>query len=112
VPLSKAVAGFDAIVTGRKRFQTEQRAAMEPIEFADGRFRFNPLADWSLVELQGYVAEHKLPLHPLAEDGYLSIGCLPCTRRINHGENYRDGRWTGFAKKECGIHSGLSGDGI
>jgi phosphoadenosine phosphosulfate reductase len=112
VPLSKAVAEFAAIVTGRKRFQTGQRAIMQPIEFADGRFRFNPLADWNLTDLQNYIAEYRLPVHPLAEDGFSSIGCMPCTRRINAGENYRDGRWSGFEKTECGIHSGLYGDGI
>ena len=112
VPLRKAVAGFEAIITGRKRFQTDQRSTMEPIEFSAGLFRFNPLADWSLAELQRYAAENNLPIHPLAGDGFLSIGCLPCTRRTDPGENYREGRWPEFAKTECGIHTGLHGDGI
>ena len=112
VPLKKALAGFEAILTGRKKFQTEERAAMQPIELFDGRFRFNPLADWDLAELQSYVARHHLPVHPLAEDGFLSIGCMPCTRRVNPGENYRDGRWAGFDKSECGIHLGVDGEGI
>jgi len=111
-PLKKALLGFDAILTGRKRFQTETRAAMQPIELFDGRFRFNPLADWNLAELQDYIARHHLPPHPLAEDGFLSIGCMPCTRRVNAGENYRDGRWAGFDKRECGIHLGVDGEGI
>jgi phosphoadenosine phosphosulfate reductase len=112
IPLDKATDGFAAIVTGRKRFQTERRAAMEPIELFAGRFRFNPLAGWSWAELQNYILEHKLPPHPLAEDGFSSIGCIPCTRRINPGENYRDGRWAGFGKQECGIHAGVDGEGI
>lgn len=112
IPLTKALAGFDAVLTGRKRFQTEERAAMQAIELLDGRFRFNPLADWSLAKLQNYVAHHHLPPHPLAEDGFLSIGCMPCTRRVNPGENYRDGRWAGFDKRECGIHLGMDGEGI
>ena len=112
VPLKKALVGFEAILTGRKKFQTEERAAMQPIELFDGRFRFNPLAGWSLAELQSYVAHHHLPVHPLAEDGFLSIGCMPCTRRVNPGENYRDGRWDGFGKRECGIHLGMDGEGI
>lgn len=112
VPLKKALAGFEAILTGRKKFQTEERAAMQPIELLDGRFRFNPLANWNLAELQDYIAGHRLPAHPLAEDGFLSIGCMPCTRRLNPGENYRDGRWAGYDKRECGIHFGMDGEGI
>ena len=112
VPLNRAIAGFAAIVTGRKRFQTTVRAAMERVELADGRFRFNPLSDWTLADLTRYIEEKKLPKHPLAMDGYPSIGCLPCTRRLSPGEGYRDGRWSGFGKEECGIHAGIDGEGI
>jgi phosphoadenosine phosphosulfate reductase len=112
VPLSRAVAGFDAIVTGRKRFQTETRARMDKVELGEGRFRFNPLVDWSLPDLARYVEEHHLPKHPLVNDGFPSIGCIPCTRRVAAGEGYRDGRWAGLAKDECGIHAGVDGDGI
>lgn len=111
-PLKRQLAGFDAILTGRKRFQTEERAVMEAIEIFDGRFRFNPLAGWNLAELQNYIARHHLPAHPLADDGFLSIGCMPCTRRVTSGERYRDGRWAGFDKRECGIHLGMDGEGI
>jgi phosphoadenosine phosphosulfate reductase len=58
------------------------------------------------------MAAHELPHHPLADDGYPSIGCMPCTRRVQSGENYRDGRWAGLEKDECGIHTGLDGEGI
>jgi len=112
VPLRRAVAGFDAVVTGRKRFQTSERAGLEKVEFAEGRVRFNPLVDWSLADLMAYMDEHKLPKHPLINDGYPSIGCIPCTRRVAAGEGYRDGRWAGWEKDECGIHSGLDGEGI
>lgn len=112
VPLRRALAGFGAVVTGRKRFQTEERATMEKVELAEGRVRFNPLLDWSLAELIGYMDEYRLPKHPLINDGYPSIGCIPCTRRVVSGEGYRDGRWSGSAKVECGIHSGLDGEGI
>ena len=112
VPLSRALAGFDAIVTGRKRFQTESRARMDRIELAEGRFRFNPLADWTQEQLAAYVEERGLPKHPLVNDGYPSIGCIPCTRHVATGESYRAGRWSGFAKDECGIHAGIDGDGI
>lgn len=112
VPLKRALEGFSAQITGRKRFQTKERAIMEPVEFFEGRFRFNPLADWSLADLEAYVVKHDLPRHPLVEDGYPSIGCMPCTRRIQAGEAYRDGRWSGLAKDECGIHAGVDGEGI
>ena len=111
LPLRRALVGFDAVITGRKRFQTSLRAAMDKVEFAEGRFRFNPLVDWTLPELTRYIEEKGLPKHPLVNDGYPSIGCLPCTRRVAAGEGYRDGRWAGLEKEECGIH-GVDGDGI
>ncbi len=112
VPLRRALVGFDAIVTGRKRFQTADRAAMQKVELVEGCVRFNPLVDWSLPGLIAYVDEHRLPKHPLINDGYPSIGCIPCTRRVAAGEGYRDGRWAGSDKVECGIHTGLDGEGI
>ena len=112
VPLARAVTGFAATVTGRKRFQTAARARMEKVELADGRIRFNPLIDWSLDDLMAYMDSRKLPKHPLLNDGYPSIGCIPCTRRVAEGEGYREGRWAGHAKDECGIHIGVDGEGI
>jgi phosphoadenosine phosphosulfate reductase len=112
VPLRRAMAGFDAVVTGRKRFQTEFRATMEKVEAVEGRIRINPLVDWSLADLTAYIEEHRLPKHPLTNDGYPSIGCIPCTRRVAAGEGYRDGRWAGTDKVECGIHTGVDGEGI
>jgi phosphoadenosine phosphosulfate reductase len=112
VPLSRAVAGFSATITGRKRFQTTARATMDRVELADGRFRFNPLMDWTLEDLTRYVEDKNLPKHPLVMDGYPSIGCMPCTRRVAAGEGYRAGRWSGFDKDECGIHLNVGGDGI
>jgi phosphoadenosine phosphosulfate reductase len=111
VPLRRALEGFDAQITGRKRFQTRERTTMQTVEFFEGRFRFNPLADWSQEELDAYIVAHNLPKHPLVDDGYPSIGCMPCTRRVKSGENYRDGRWSGLEKDECGIH-GIDGEGI
>lgn len=112
VPLRRMLEGFDASVTGRKRFQTNARAEMQAVEFFEGRFRFNPLAGWSQEQLEDYRAAHDLPRHPLVEDGYPSIGCMPCTRRVKSGESYRDGRWAGLEKDECGIHVGVDGEGI
>jgi phosphoadenosine phosphosulfate reductase len=111
IPVRRALEGFAAQITGRKRFQTHARRDMNKVEFFEGRFRFNPLAEWSQDDLNGYIARHGLPRHPLVEDGYPSIGCMPCTRRVRTGEGYRDGRWSGLDKDECGIH-GLDGDGI
>ena len=112
VPVKRALQGFSAQITGRKRFQTSARAEMKPVEYFDGRFRFNPLADWTLADLEAYTNEHEIPRHPLVEDGYPSIGCMPCTRRVQSGEGYRDGRWSGLDKDECGIHIGVDGEGI
>jgi phosphoadenosine phosphosulfate reductase len=112
VPLRNALEGFAAQITGRKKFQTSARQAMEPVEYFEGRFRFNPLSAWMLADIEAYAAEHNLPRHPLVEDGYPSIGCMPCTRRVAAGESYRDGRWSGSDKDECGIHIGVDGDGI
>jgi phosphoadenosine phosphosulfate reductase len=112
VPLRHALEGFSAQITGRKKFQTTARAAMEPVEYFEGRFRFNPLAEWTLADLEAYAEQHNLPRHPLVEDGYPSIGCIPCTRRVAAGEGYRDGRWAGLDKDECGIHTGVDGEGI
>jgi len=104
VPLAHALEPFEAQITGRKRFQTRERSAMQPVEYFDGRFRFNPLWQWGLTELEAYTALHKLPRHPLVDDGYPSIGCMPCTRRVQAGEDYRAGRWADSDKDECGIH--------
>jgi phosphoadenosine phosphosulfate reductase len=111
VPIRRALEGFAAQITGRKRFQTEARHAMRKVELFEGRFRFNPLADWTQADLEAHIARHDLPRHPLVEDGYPSIGCMPCTRRVKGDEGYRDGRWSGLDKDECGIH-GLDGEGI
>lgn len=110
LPLRRALAPFSAELSGRKRFQSIGRARLEKIEYVRGRFKINPLADWDLKDLTAYIEEHQLPKHPLVKDGYLSIGCMPCTRRVEAGEDYRAGRWAGSDKDECGIH--IDGDGI
>jgi phosphoadenosine phosphosulfate reductase len=104
VPLARALEPFKAQITGRKRFQTSERSSMEPVEFFEGRYRFNPLWNWDLHQLEAFSERHKLPKHPLVDDGYPSIGCIPCTRRVQAGEDYRAGRWSGLDKDECGIH--------
>ena len=109
-PLAAALEGFDAWITGRKRFQGGLRGALPTIEgeSSTGRIKLNPLARWSAEDIDRYLALRNLPRHPLVADGYLSIGCMPCTRPVKQGESARSGRWWGLDKVECGIH----GDGI
>ena len=104
IPLSRALEPFRAQITGRKRFQTRERADMQAVEYFEGRYRFNPLWQWDLHQLEAFTERNNLPRHPLVEDGYPSIGCMPCTRRVQAGEDYRAGRWSGLDKDECGIH--------
>lgn len=116
LPLSRALRGFDAQITGRKRFQTEGRSQLSPIEVdttrGEGFYKINPLSNWDLGELTRYIEGHRLPKHPLVKDGYLSIGCMACTDRVQPGGDYREGRWAGTDKDECGIHQNTDGDGI
>lgn len=113
LPQARAVAPFDALITGRKRFQTSTRAKMDIVERdTDGRYKVNPLANWQLDELQAYIETHNLPRHPLVKDGFLSIGCMPCTAKVEAGGDYRSGRWADSDKDECGIHLNIDGDGI
>lgn len=104
-PLRRALAGFDAWISGRKGFQAETRAALPRFEADEGRLKINPLADWSKADLDAYFAAHDLPRHPLETAGYQSIGCAPCTSRTRPGEDPRAGRWRGWDKVECGIHA-------
>lgn len=112
-PLNRALEGFDAWFTGRKRFQAATRAEIQSFEQDGSRIKVNPLASWSSAELKAYLAEHELPAHPLVAQGYPSIGCLPCTSKVKPGEDERAGRWRGLDKVECGIHLGeTDGSGI
>ena len=104
IPLRAALAGFDAQFSGRKAFQSSTRTALPRFEIEEGRLKVNPLADWTKDRLDAYMAEHDLPAHPLVEQGYLSIGCAPCTTIVKPGEDPRSGRWAGWDKTECGIH--------
>ena len=104
-PLQRALRPYDAWLTGRKRFQGGARSHMPAIEAADGRVKFNPLADWTRDDIEAHFDKHDLPRHPLEADGFLSIGCMPCTDRVAPGEDARAGRWRGQDKTECGIHT-------
>jgi len=107
-PLQAALRGFDGWITGRKRYQGGQRAALDFFEVerpadAPPRLKINPLTHWDSADLHDYMDENRLPRHPLVAKGYPSIGCAPCTHP-GHGEDARAGRWKGQDKEECGIH--------
>ena len=103
-PLARAKQGLDSWISGRKAFQSQTRAALPRFEIEDGRLKVNPLGDWNKADLEAYFVEHDLPRHPLEAQGYLSIGCAPCTSIVKPGEDPRAGRWRGWDKTECGIH--------
>ncbi|MGR3541197.1 MAG: phosphoadenylyl-sulfate reductase [Hasllibacter sp.] len=102
-PLERALQGFDAWITGRRRTQAG-RDALRPFELSDGRTKVNPLAHWSRERVAAYLDLHDLPRHPLVAKGFASIGCAPCTSAVRPGEDERAGRWRGRDKTECGIH--------
>ena len=112
-PLDRAVEslGLKALITGRKRYQTPERAQLETIELDDkGIFRINPLALWSRERQAEEIQKRALPPHPLTAQGYRSIGCAPCTKPVAAGQDERAGRWAhtigieNEQKTECGIH--------
>jgi phosphoadenosine phosphosulfate reductase len=110
IPLKAALAPFDAQFTGRKGFQSATRTGLPRFEVEEGRLKVNPLADWDKARVDAYMAEHNLPAHPLVEQGYPSIGCAPCTSMVAPGEDPRSGRWKGWDKVECGIHTPVEDD--
>lgn len=107
-PLRRALTGFDAWFSGRKGFQSKTRTALPRFEIDEGRLKVNPLADWDKDRLNDWFEAHKLPRHPLEAQGYPSIGCAPCTSKVLPGEDPRAGRWRGWDKVECGIHTAVT----
>jgi phosphoadenosine phosphosulfate reductase len=103
-PLSRALEGFDAWITGRKRFQAVTRSVVPVFERDGARMKVNPLAGWTAANVSDYMIEHNLPRHPLVAHGYSSIGCATCTTPTRPGEHERAGRWRNRGKTECGIH--------
>ena len=106
-PLSEALQGYDAWATGLRRAETHNRVIAPVVgwDARKGKVKVSPLARWSDDDVQRYVAEHGVLVNPLVYDGYPSIGCAPCTRRVAPGDDPRSGRWAGTNKTECGIHS-------
>jgi phosphoadenosine phosphosulfate reductase len=105
-PLEDALAGYDAWATGLRRAETRNRVIAPVIGWDDKKrkVKVSPLARWSDEQVERYVADNGVLVNPLAYDGYPSIGCWPCTRRVAPGEDPRSGRWAGTGKTECGIH--------
>jgi phosphoadenosine phosphosulfate reductase len=106
VPLAKALSGHSAWMTGLRRDEASTRARTPIVAFDVGRglVKVNPLATWTDADVAGYSRDRGLPEHPLKELGYTSIGCWPCTRPVEDGEDPRAGRWAGLEKLECGLH--------
>ena len=114
LPLRDKLSELNCWITGLRRQQSESRGGIGILEVyavdaATGRdiVKLNPMANWSREEVWNYLQQNKIPYNPLHDRGYRSIGCQPCTRRSGEGENERAGRWTGFNKVECGIHTFL-----
>ena len=106
-PLSKALAGYRAWVTGIRRVEAPTRANAPLISFdeAFGLVKINPLATWSDEQMQDYINTNGILVNPLVDEGYPSIGCKPCTVKPEPGSDPRSGRWQGLAKTECGLHA-------
>jgi phosphoadenosine phosphosulfate reductase len=107
LPLSKALRGYSAWVTGLRRVEAPTRANAPLISFdeAFGLVKINPLAAWTDQDMQEYINEHDVLVNPLVYDGYPSIGCAPCTAKVADGADPRSGRWQGLSKTECGLHA-------
>lgn len=106
-PLDQALKGLDAWISGIRRSQSKTRKDVSIVEEYQGLFKINPLANVTSGDIWWYLKEHQLPKHPLFDKGYLSIGCWPCTRPVQAGDDERSGRWAGTEKTECGIHTFL-----
>jgi phosphoadenosine phosphosulfate reductase len=111
-PLERALDGFGAWISGRKRFHGGVRSNVPTLEVVDGRLKVEPLARFTAADLEAYFRHYDLPRHPLAEQGYRSIGCMPCTVKAGNDDDPRAGRWSGSGKTECGIHWTANGKPI
>ncbi len=107
-PLGRALAGASVWVTGLRAGQSDNRKNMPVLEWDEAKqlYKFNPLINWSLDEVLGYINRFNVPYNPLHDKGFISIGCAPCTRAIEPGEDARAGRWWWeTSHKECGLHA-------
>jgi len=108
-PLKRALAGNECWITGIRADQSANREHMHNAEWDEGNqlVKFHPIFSWTLDEVKAYVRQHHVPYNPLHDKGFPSIGCQPCTRAVQPGEDFRAGRWwwEDQSKKECGLHS-------
>jgi phosphoadenosine phosphosulfate reductase len=105
-PMQRAVAGLRAWISGIRRDQSSARAEAQILELmSSGEMRVHPMATWRRQDVWRYIHQYNLPEHPLLAQGYLSIGCAPCTRPVYPGEDERGGRWVGQERTECGLHT-------
>jgi phosphoadenosine phosphosulfate reductase len=105
-PLTKALSGYSAWVTGIRRVEAPTRANAPLISWdkAFGLVKINPIAAWSDEDMQAYIDANGVLVNPLVDEGYPSIGCAPCTAKPIEGADPRSGRWAGTGKIECGLH--------
>jgi phosphoadenosine phosphosulfate reductase len=106
LPLRHAIQGYDAWISAIRRDQTEHRAKAGVVQW-DAKFslvKVNPLLGWNRNDVWKFILQHQIPYNPLHDQGYPSIGCWPCTVSVGEGADERAGRWSGSAKKECGLH--------
>ena len=106
-PLNDALAEYDAWATGLRRAETHNRVIAPVVgwDARKGKVKVSPLARWSDEQVERYIVDNGVLVNPLVHDGYPSIGCWPCTRRVAPGDDPRSGRWAGTSKTECGIHA-------
>jgi len=104
--LRKALDEYTAWASGLRRDESETRSEVRVVEWDDrrGMVKLNPLAAWTQDDVESYIADNGILVNPLLFDGFASIGCAPCTRRVAPGEHARAGRWSGTSKTECGLH--------
>lgn len=110
-PLQRKLAQLDGWINSRRRDQGSTRTDIPILEYYETESRallkLNPMANWTLKKTWDYILEHNVPYNPLMDQGYPSVGCWPCTKKVGAGEDERAGRWEGQAKTECGIHTFL-----
>ena len=108
VPLNRALSGAECWISGIRAGQSDDRRQMDWLEYDEGRklFRFYPLFNWSLSDVENFIKENNVPYNSLHDKGYVSIGCEPCTRAVKPGQDFRSGRWwwENDGPKECGCH--------
>jgi phosphoadenosine phosphosulfate reductase len=113
-PLRRSLEPYYAWASGIRRDESSTRRRIGVVEWDDNRsmVKVNPLANWTQAQVDEYIAEHDVVLNPLLSQGYPSIGCAPCTRKVKPGESARAGRWAGSGKSECGLHVDSAGPGL